>query len=111
LVEGDQLQGRVGRGAAWGSSFLVYSPLVFGVVSTSDTAVAIIWIAIALLGFLSLSFQVRRCHDRGKSGFWLLLGVIPILGGLWALIELGCLPGDPGDNAHGPPGGGSPFSR
>jgi uncharacterized membrane protein YhaH (DUF805 family) len=49
-----------------------------------------------------LATQVKRWHDRGKSGWWFLIGFIPFVGGLWAFIELGCLDGDAGDNAFGP---------
>ncbi|WP_083760387.1 DUF805 domain-containing protein [Sulfurovum sp. NBC37-1] len=37
--------------------------------------------ALALL-IPSIAIGVRRLHDIGKSGWWLLLGLIPILGGL-----------------------------
>jgi uncharacterized membrane protein YhaH (DUF805 family) len=36
--------------------------------------------------------QVRRWHDRGKSGFWCLINIIPIIGNLWTFVELGFLP-------------------
>lgn len=44
---------------------------------------------------------VQRLHDRNKSGHraWLLF--VPLIGPLWALIELGCLPGTPGPNRFG----------
>ena len=36
--------------------------------------------------------QIRRWHDRGKSGLWCLINIIPVIGGLWSFIELGLLP-------------------
>ncbi len=36
--------------------------------------------------------QVRRWHDRGKSGLWCFINLVPVIGGLWSFIELGCLP-------------------
>ena len=30
----------------------------------------------------SIAIGIRRLHDIGKSGWWLLLALIPILGGL-----------------------------
>jgi uncharacterized membrane protein YhaH (DUF805 family) len=60
----------------------------------------------ALIGLLllwpRLAIGVKRCHDRNKSGLWLLLGLIPILGWLWLLIDLGFLDGTPGPNKFGP---------
>jgi len=44
---------------------------------------------------------IRRLHDVGKSGWWIFLGIIPIIGGIWLLI-LACTAGEPGDNNYGP---------
>ncbi|MBG1231733.1 DUF805 domain-containing protein [Aestuariivirga litoralis] len=49
--------------------------------------------------------HIRRYHDRNKSGWWSLVAVIPVIGGLWQLIELGFLPGNPDKNNYGPPPG------
>jgi uncharacterized membrane protein YhaH (DUF805 family) len=49
-----------------------------------------------------LAAGVKRCHDRGKSGLWLLLFWVPVLGWLWGFIELGLLSGDPRPNRYGP---------
>ena len=43
----------------------------------------------------------KRWHDRGKSGWWSLIGFVPIIGGLWMLIECGFLGGSDGDNYYG----------
>jgi len=48
----------------------------------------------------SIAVGVRRLHDTNKSGWWLLLGLIPIVG--LALIVLLAIDGDPGDNQYGP---------
>jgi uncharacterized membrane protein YhaH (DUF805 family) len=46
-----------------------------------------------------LAVQVRRLHDTGRSGWWILIGVIPVLG----LVLLGYMwrPGDDGSNRWG----------
>ncbi|TGR16409.1 DUF805 domain-containing protein, partial [Mesorhizobium sp. M8A.F.Ca.ET.197.01.1.1] len=44
----------------------------------------------------------KRWHDRNKSGWWTLIGLIPIIGGIWLLIELGILEGTRGANQYGP---------
>lgn len=49
----------------------------------------------------SLAVGVRRLHDTGKSGWWLLLLLIPIIGWL-VLIYFYIQPGEPGDNQFGP---------
>ena len=46
---------------------------------------------------------IKRFHDRDKSGWWVLIVLIPIIGAIWILIELGFLAGTPGPNRFGPP--------
>jgi len=48
----------------------------------------------------SLAVTVRRLHDINRSGWWLLIGLIP-LGGLVLLIFV-CLDSNPGPNEYGP---------
>lgn len=50
----------------------------------------------------NLAITVKRWHDRGKSGWMVLVGIIPIIGPLWTFVELGLLRGDQGPNAYGP---------
>ena len=39
----------------------------------------------------TLALNVRRLHDRGKSGWFLFLALIPLIGTLWLLVECGLL--------------------
>lgn len=48
----------------------------------------------------SLAVQVRRLHDVGKSGWYLLLAFIPLIGTIWLLV-LFVTAGDQGPNAYG----------
>jgi len=48
----------------------------------------------------SLAVCVRRLHDIGKSGWWMLLCLIPLIGGIW-LIVLFCQDSQPGANQWG----------
>ena len=50
----------------------------------------------------SLAVAVKRYHDRNKSGWWILIVFVPIIGHLWFLIECGFLRGTPGPNSYGP---------
>jgi len=47
--------------------------------------------------------DIKRWHDRDKSGWWMLIVLVPIIGSMWFLIELGFLAGTPGANRFGPP--------
>ena len=49
----------------------------------------------------SLAVGVRRLHDIGKSGWWLLIGIIPLVGWI-LLIVWACFDSQPGANAYGP---------
>ena len=52
--------------------------------------------------WISLALGVKRWHDRNKSGWWVLIGMIPIIGPLWQFIEAGCMRGTVGANQYGP---------
>jgi uncharacterized membrane protein YhaH (DUF805 family) len=105
-------QGRVNRKQWW--LYLVLPvfavslilSLVDGAVGTVDTESGLgllsgIWTLIILIP--SILVHIKRFHDRDKSGWWVLIGLIPIIGGLWLLIELGFLKGTEGPNRFGPP--------
>lgn len=64
--------------------------------------VAALLFATALLVYLAglASYGVRRLHDMGRSGRWLLLGFVPVLG-LAVAVPLLVVPGSEGPNAHG----------
>jgi len=61
----------------------------------------------------SIAVQVRRFHDQDKSGWFVLLGLIPFIGGLIVLVFM-FLEGTRGPNRFGPdpkdPGGAEVFS-
>lgn len=49
----------------------------------------------------SIAVGVRRLHDTGRSGWWLLLNLIPLVGPIIVLVLM-ALDGQSGDNAYGP---------
>lgn len=54
------------------------------------------------LGLLlpGLAVSVRRLHDTNRSGWWILIALIPVLGWVW-LFVLMLLKGDEGANNYG----------
>ncbi len=48
-----------------------------------------------------LAVEVRRLHDIGKSGWWIFIALIPLVGAIWLLVLL-VTDSQPGDNAYGP---------
>ena len=57
---------------------------------------SLIWSLIII--FPSILVNIKRFHDRDKSGWWVLIALVPLIGPLWLLIELGFLNGTPGPN-------------
>jgi uncharacterized membrane protein YhaH (DUF805 family) len=60
---------------------------------------SILWIAATFVPALSLG--VRRLHDTGKSGWWVLIGLVPIAGAI-VLLVFYVTDSQPGENAYGP---------
>ena len=59
--------------------------------------------SIVILGLLIpyLAVTVRRLHDTNRSGWWVLISFIPLIGPIFLLVFL-CLKSDEGENQFGP---------
>jgi len=95
-----------GIAIAWGLG-LIYAILASIAVATGSGGMATIVVLLGIvlyvvLIWIGLAISIKRWHDRGKSGWWIFIGAIPIIGPIWALVETGFLEGDPGDNQYGP---------
>ena len=55
-----------------------------------------------LVTWISIAVGIKRFHDRNKSGVWILIIFVPVIGSLWYLIECGFLKGTTGPNNYGP---------
>ncbi|MEZ4615064.1 MAG: DUF805 domain-containing protein [Caldilineaceae bacterium] len=49
----------------------------------------------------SLSLSIRRLHDTGRSGWWILISLVPIIGPI-VYIVFAATEGDAGTNQFGP---------
>ena len=67
-------------------------PGVWGPAATVGAVAA--WSVVCLLA--------KRCHDRSRSGLFLLIALVPLVN-LWPMIDLFFLPGTPDLNRFGPP--------
>ncbi|MBO0662990.1 DUF805 domain-containing protein [Jiella sp. MQZ9-1] len=47
-----------------------------------------------------IAITVRRLHDTNRSGFWMFISLIPIIGSIWFLVLM-CLNGTVGNNRFG----------
>jgi len=103
--------GRASRREFW--LFVIFTQLVqFGIgfvcglfLGYSDETLIIIGGLVMLFGLFTLipnlAVGVRRCHDIGRSGWWLLIALVPCIGPIWLLILL-ALPSDVYNNQYGP---------
>ncbi len=121
--------GRIGRGGLWLTFVVSTVVYLLGVISSLllhdiiDTAFApspsllgdgepqsrftsphyyILLAFVIVAAWIFLAGAVKRCHDRGKTGFWALLSIVPLVGTIWYIIDLGVLEGDEGPNKYGP---------
>lgn len=102
-------KGRIGRKTYW-MFFLAFMVVlfllvgVFSMMGLNENIMAVVMLVFYIPAiWMSLAVQVKRWHDRDKSGWWVLISFIPIIGPLWAFVENGCLAGDDGVNSFGPP--------
>ncbi|MDP9137032.1 MAG: DUF805 domain-containing protein, partial [Pseudomonadota bacterium] len=111
-------EGRINRGKFWAgvAVLIVAQTLLYMIVGTvfglsyldgGVTQYALlsnpISVVVGLALFICLlAVYAKRWHDRDKSGWWSLILFIPFVGGIWVLVECGCLPGTEGPNRFGP---------
>ncbi len=91
-------KGREGRKVFWLFTLNMFIiNFLLGLISAG-----VISMIISLAIFLpSLGLSVRRLHDINFSGWWVLVGFIPVIG-VVALIVFACIPGTEGENKYGP---------
>ena len=110
-------EGRIPRRVYWAVSFafsgvgvvlnvvLTVLLAVFGedppIVGLVILGIVLILLYIPML-WISFAVQVKRWHDINKPGVWLLIVFVPMIGPIWAFIELGCMRGTVGPNDYGP---------
>ena len=90
------VRGRATRSEFWW--FTLFEFIVFFVAAMINEYVA--YAAVVALLLPNLAVGVRRLHDIGKSGWFLLIGFIPVLGPLlllWWYVQ----PSDVGANVYG----------
>lgn len=84
---------------------ILFAGVLAGVVVTlMDQRIARICSILVGLGafYCTLAVASKRWHDRDKSGWWSLIGLVPVVGALWLIVENGFLPGTAGRNRFGP---------
>ncbi len=93
--------GRARRKEYW--MFLLFHIIIIAlgviesIVGTNSVIALFYMLAILLPG---LAVTVRRLHDTGKSGWWLLIGLVPLIG--IVILVFMVQDGQAGDNQYGP---------
>ena len=98
-------KGRISRQPYWlftlALAVVILGPAIFVFGFGTDAADTYVDVSGFVLLWPVLAVQVKRWHDRDKSGWWVLVNLIPIIGFFWSLIENGFLEGTPGANRFG----------
>ncbi len=104
-------EGRVGRQTWWMTmlgiiALSVVAQILIVVLGTMSETAALIGAVIVLPVMLAalvagFAVQAKRWHDVDKSGWWLLIGLVPVIG-LYALVMNGFVKGTEGGNQFGP---------
>ncbi len=103
-------QGRINRLPYWLVTLVVYgiggatgqAGTQYGPDNPMTIVPGIITLVSFVLGvWIALAVQVKRWHDRDKSGWWVHINFIPVIGMIWVLIQCGILKGTEGDNRFG----------
>ena len=77
----------------------IYEATANGMQQSAGPIAAIVGLALLIPG---LAVAVRRLHDTDRSGWWLLLSIIPIIGWIVLIVFL-AMAGTPGSNKYGQP--------
>ena len=96
--------GRASRREYW--LWVLFHLVISFVILLLSSAVAEFFAVVLVLYGLAtivphLAVGARRLHDHNKSGWLQLITLVPLIGGIIVLILM-VLPGDPGENKHGP---------
>jgi uncharacterized membrane protein YhaH (DUF805 family) len=100
--------GRASRSEYWFFvlGFLIVYAVCFaidyGVFGIGPSGIPPLTLIAYLLHFVpGLAVLIRRLHDIDRSGWWMLISLVPVIGGIWLLVLL-CTEGTYGPNRFGP---------
>jgi FAD/FMN-containing dehydrogenase/uncharacterized membrane protein YhaH (DUF805 family) len=96
------IRGRISRGDFWYAILVVISGFVVRSVALDFAPVRFLeWPVSIPLYWAFMALAIKRYHDIGRSGLWLLLLLIPLVGPLWVLWSLGFRKGSRAENRYG----------
>jgi uncharacterized membrane protein YhaH (DUF805 family) len=80
--------------------YIIFAIIVMFVEYIFGTVIIFMGLFMIALIIPSMAVTVRRMHDIGKSGWWLLITFIPLFGSIWFFILL-CTNSQKGENQYG----------
>ncbi len=101
-------EGRARRTEFW--MFFLFNALVaivLGIIAgalynaTNGASIWLVWIYQLAVLIPYIAVAVRRLHDTGRTGWWYLIALVPLVG-LIILIVFWATAGNPGPNQYGP---------
>ena len=90
--------------ALWNAIIVIVASVVLGIIGSIIQYPGIVYLVYLYdLAVLIPAFAVgaRRLHDTNRSGWWLLIGLVPLVGAIVLLVFM-IMDGQPGDNKYGP---------
>jgi uncharacterized membrane protein YhaH (DUF805 family) len=101
-------QGRARRKAYW--MFILFNLIALVILGLIESAIGLsgqngygiltgLYTLAMILPLIALA--VRRLHDTGRSGWWILIGLVPLVGPI-ILIVFYVTDSQPGSNEYGP---------
>lgn len=79
--------------------FIVFAAIMAS--TKSHAAIVIFWVYGLAVLLPGLGLSVRRLHDTNRTGWWLLIDVVPLVGPIVLLVFF-VMDSTPGDNKYGP---------
>jgi uncharacterized membrane protein YhaH (DUF805 family) len=94
------VEGRIGRLTFWmcllGIGLVTFTVFIF------DASGVLTFVLFVVNAHVLLAVYAKRWHDRDKSAWWILIGLVPLIGTVWTFVETGCMKGTEGRNRYGP---------
>ena len=99
--------GRINRAPFWAGVVVLFGVSV--VLSILSSVLSMIFAPLGMLVSLvtlvmiypAVALYAKRWHDRSKSGYWTFISLVPLLGLLYMIYELGIQEGVPEANQYG----------
>jgi uncharacterized membrane protein YhaH (DUF805 family) len=103
---------RLGVGFAWLSVLIVLAMIVGGLGNVGERPAAatagagllglVFVITLPLVFWIEFALTAKRWHDCNKPAVMVLIIFVPLIGGIWTLVECGFIDGTQGPNQYGP---------